>query len=324
MNPVLIVLLSLLGLLVLVFIIATVVLWQIACSRNDKTEKHFEEVLSSPFYQSCRERILDARDWLKTQNTEEVCVTSFDGLRLAATYLPCENARGTLLLFHGWRGGPITDFGYSLKLYHALGLNLLLVHQRAQGRSEGRFMTFGIRERHDVHTWVRWHTERFGKDVPLLLGGISMGASTVLMACGEPFAGDVRGVIADCGFTDPKEILTDAAHGLHLPAWLFVPAAGLLIRCFSGFRPDEYSTLTAMKTMRLPVLFAHGEADMLVPCEMSKRNFDACASTDKTLLLVPGAAHGQSFPTAPERYTEELKGLLERALGAVGAGGANE
>lgn len=318
MNVVLLVLLIVLGVLVLFYLLASFFLWRIACSRNDMTERHFETVLSSPFYRDYKKEILAARDWLLTQDTEEVFVSSFDGLKLAATWLPCGNARATLLLFHGWRGGPVADFGYSLQLYHSLGLNLLLIHERAQGRSEGKYMTFGVRERKDVHTWVRWHKERFG-EVPMLLGGISMGASTVLMACGEPFDGDVRGVFADCGFTTPKEIFTAVAHRIYLPAPLFVPAVSLLARCFSGFRAEEYSTLTAVKTMSLPVLFAHGEADTFVPCEMTERNYEACASADKTLLLVPGAKHGQSFPTAPERYTEAIRNLLDRTIGEKNA-----
>ena len=48
MNPVVIVLLIVLGVLVLFFLIASFLLWRIACSRNDATEKHFETVLSSP------------------------------------------------------------------------------------------------------------------------------------------------------------------------------------------------------------------------------------------------------------------------------------
>lgn len=315
MNVVLLVLLIVLGVLVLFYLLASFFLWRIACSRNDAMERDFERVLGTFVYRDFRDRILAARDWLQAQETEDVTVTSYDGLKLAATFLPCENARGTLLLFHGWRGGPVADFGYSLKLYHSLGLNILLVHERAQGKSEGKYMTFGVRERKDVHTWVQWHTARFGRDVPMLLAGISMGASIVLMACGEPFEGNVRGVVADCGFTSPKEILTAVAHEIRLPAWLFVPSVSLLIRCFSGFRPDEYSTLTAMEKTTLPVLFAHGEADSFVPCEMTMRNYAACASADKTLLLVPGAKHGQSFPVAPERYTEAILGLLDRTIG---------
>ena len=311
----LIIALIVLGLLLLAFLIACAMLAHFACGRNDAMESRFEQMLDTFVYRDYKSDILAARDWLLTQQTEEVCVTSFDGLKLVGIFLPCENARGTLLCFHGWRGGPIADFGYSARLYHELGLNVLLVHHRAQGKSEGKHMTFGVRERKDVHTWVRWHTERFGRDVPILLAGISMGASTVLMACGEPFDGNVRGVFADCGYTSPGEICDIVARAIRLPPRIFVPVVGLFIRITAGFWLNEYSTLTAVRKMDLPVLFAHGEADNFVPCEMTKRNYEACASADKTLLLVPGAKHGQSFPVAPERYTEAIKGLLERTIG---------
>ena len=313
------ILLIVLGALAVLYLIASAIALYVACHRNDAVQGNLELALGKSAYREYKKQILAARDWLNAQETQEVCVTSYDGLKLVGTYLPHENARGTLLLFHGWRGGPIADFGCSLQLYYGLGLNILLVHERAQGKSEGRFMTFGIRERHDVHKWVRWHTERFGKDAPVVIGGLSMGATTVLMSCGEPFEGNVRGIIADCGFTDPKEILTAVAHSVHLPAWLFVPSVGLMTRFIAGFRLNEYSTLTAMQKMTLPVIFVHGEADSFVPCEMSKQNFEACQSADKTLLLIPGAKHGQSYPVAPERCTEAISRFVDRTIGGTHA-----
>ena len=315
MNIVLIIVLIVLGLLILGFLIVCAVMAHFACGRNDTMENHCEQVLDTFVYRDYKEQILAARDWLQTQNTEAVSVVSRDGLKLAGLFLPCENARGTLLCFHGWRGGPIADFGYSVRLYRELGLNVLLVHQRAQGKSEGKHMTFGVLERRDVHTWVRWHTERFGRDLPILLAGISMGATTVLMACGEPFDGNVRGAVADCGFTSPKEICMSVSRSIHLPPKLFVPVVGLFVRMTAGFGLNDYSTLTAMEKATMPVLFVHGEADAFVPCEMTKRNYAACASADKTLLLIPDAKHGQSMPVAPERYTEAVRAFLDRTVG---------
>lgn len=315
------ILLTVLGVLLALYLIASAVGLYVACHRNDTVQGNLELALGKSAYRACKKQILAARDWLNNQKTEEVSVTSYDGLKLVGTFLPHENAQGTLLLFHGWRGGPIADFGYPLQFYYGLGLNILLVHQRAQGKSAGHFMTFGIRERRDVHEWVRWHTERFGEDAPVLIGGLSMGATTVLMSCGEPFEGNVRGVIADCGFTDPREILTSVARSVHLPAGLFVPSVGTMARFVAGFRLQEYSTLDAMRQMTLPVIFIHGEADSFVPCEMSKQNFEACQSADKTLLLIPGAKHGQSFPVAPERYTEAISRFVDRTIGGTNARG---
>lgn len=72
-----------------------------------------------------------------------------------------------------------------MPVYHDLGFNLLLVDQRAQNGSAGRYITFGVRESRDVRPWVELHNREFGPE-PVFLGGVSMGATTVLMAAGGP------------------------------------------------------------------------------------------------------------------------------------------
>ena len=308
------VVLIVLGALLLILYIGSLIAAYVALRRNDYVQNNLERALDVSAYKHYKKEILEARDWLLAQNPEEVTTFSYDNLRLVGDFLPTADARGTLLLFHGWRGGTVADFGVSLKYYLSIGLNVLLVHERAQGKSAGRFMTFGIKERHDVHTWVTWHNERFGAETPVIIGGLSMGAATVLMSCGEPFPKNVKGIIADCGYTSPHDIISAVGRSIHMPTALLVPLVGLHARTFAGFRLREYSTLDAMKKMELPILFIHGEADLFVPCEMTKRNYEVCASKDKTMLLVPDAGHGQSYPKQPERYRAAVNEFVDRVL----------
>ncbi|MBE6928184.1 MAG: alpha/beta hydrolase [Ruminococcaceae bacterium] len=302
----------LLGLFVLVFALSYLIM-RIACGRNDRYTKNFDKMLDTKIYADCKDLIVQGKQWFDTQKPQQVQTCSFDGLRLAGEFIPCENARATILMFHGWNASPETDFGAGLPYYQSLGLNLLLVHQRAQGKSEGKFMTFGVRERHDVHTWVAWHKERFG-DLPILLAGLSMGASTVLMAGGRAFDPLVKGVIADCGFTSPYEIIHSVVRSLELPAKPITALIGMQTRLFAGFGLKEYSTLEAMKTFTLPVLLVHGEDDTFVPCDMSKAAYEACTSKDKTYLCVPKATHGKSFVVQPEEYRTALRNFVSRCL----------
>lgn len=303
-----------LGAFLLLLYIGSLIAAYAAFSRNDFVQNNLEKALEISAYKYLKEDILAARDWALQQKTEEVVIYSYDGLRLVGDYLPTENARGTILLFHGWRGGTVADFGVTLQYYTGLGLNVLLVHQRAQGKSSGRFITFGIKERRDVHSWVQWHNERFGADKPVWIAGLSMGATTVLMACGEPFPENMRGVLADCGFTAPNDIISAVSRSMHVPPPLLVPLIGIHSRVFAGFGLKEYSTIDAMKQTTLPILFAHGESDAFVPCEMTKRNYAACASRDKTLLLVAEAGHGQCYPKQPERYRAAVRDFIERTI----------
>lgn len=284
-----------------------------ACLHARWLTKNVDRAIQHSSLRHYEKELTEGFRWLAAQPAETVSVTSYDGLKLVGRYLPCENARGTLLLFHGWRSLPEIDFGCALPFYKSLRLNLLLVYERAHGASDGRFITFGVRERRDVHTWAEWHNRRFGADTPLLLGGLSMGATTVLMSCGEPFPPNVRGIIADCGFTSPYEIMAKIARENHIPR-LILPFVSLQTRLFAGFGLKEYSTLTALKHCRLPLLLIHGEGDAFVPCDMSKTAYAASAAEDKTLLTVPNAGHGQSYLLEGDRYRETVTRFVDRAL----------
>lgn len=301
----------LLGLILLLFI-ASFVIFLLACMRLDGLTADLDKTVQRPVYSQCKEEIYAGRDWMETHPHEDIRITSYDGLELAGEFFPCENARGTILMVHGWRGTPVTDFGCAIMAYYRKGLNLLLVHQRTQGPSGGKFITFGVRERQDVHSWVRWHSERFGKDAPMLITGISMGATTVLMAAGQEFEANVRGIIADCGFTSPWEIIGSVIRSTRLPKYPFLPLVGVFTRLFGGFGLKEASTLEAVKNMKLPVFFAHGQEDSFVPCYMTEQAYEACGSEEKTLLIVPGAKHGTSYLVDRENYENKIRDFVDR------------
>lgn len=240
---------------------------------------------------------------------EDVEITSFDGLRLFARLLPLDNAKGTILLFHGFHSTPDADFGCAVPLLRDMGYQLLLVEERAHQRSEGKYLTFGVRERQDVLLWAREMERRMGKAHPLYLEGISMGASTVLMASALDLPASVCGIIADCGFTSPADIVAEVMKGMHVPK----PAqylAELWCRLLAHFSMWETSAPEALSKCKLPVLFIHGTADSFVPCRMTEENYAACASP-KTLVLVEGAEHGESFLIDRPRCEKALREFLK-------------
>ena len=260
--------------------------------------------------------------WLREQNTEKVEITSFDGLRLRALYLPAENARCTAILMHGYRSEFLWDFAGAYQLLHEYGCNLLVPWQRAHGESEGKVICMGIKERRDCADWARYIEARNGKELPIVLEGMSMGAATVLMATGEPLPENVRGVVADCGFGSLwREFGHVLTHRTHLPLHPILETCSLLCRLFFGFSYKAYTTGEALRGSKKPLLLIHGEADHFVPAYFSKENFEASAAEDKTLVLVPNAGHGASFLLEPERCTREVLAFYDRVTGAAQAPG---
>lgn len=248
-------------------------------------------------------------EWIRAQPMETVFIQSHDGLKLAAHYLDAHSKK-TLILLHGYRSRAYRDFSCVAEYYRSLGFNLLFVDQRAHGESEGKYICFGALERLDCVRWAEYIDRRVGGEI--FLDGISMGASTVLMAAGERLPASVRGIIADCGFTSPGAIMKKVmTTDLRIPSWPLFPMVSLLFRLRAGFDVESPSTVQAMERNRLPVLFLHGTADRFVPCAMTEEAYAACLS-EKELILVEGAGHGASYLVDEARCRSALERFLSK------------
>jgi len=245
---------------------------------------------------------------------ERVSIRSRDGLRLTGRYYQGPEGAPAAICFHGYRATGLRDFCGGARDILDMGFSLLLVDQRAQGESEGRAMTFGIREREDCHEWVRYAAERFGAERELVLYGISMGAATVLMASDSPFAGNVRAIVADCPYSSPKAIIQKVVReDLHLPAgicWLFLRLGA---RLFGRFDPEETTAAAEVKKATVPILLLHGEDDRFVPCAMSEEIAGANPLVERHTF--PGAGHGLSYMVDRPRYLALVRDMMDRTVG---------
>ena len=207
---------------------------------------------------------------LNARPYEAVSIRSFDGLRLSGRIYRARAGAPVAVLCHGYRGTPSRDFSGGAAVLLEMGLNVLLVEQRAHCSSGGHTISFGINERYDCRDWCRYAAERFGAETPILLAGISMGAATVLMASALDLPENVRGIIADCPYTAPRAIISRVGREMGLPGAAVGAAAALAARTFGRFDLDAADAAEAVRSARVPVLLIHGEADGFVPCEMSR------------------------------------------------------
>lgn len=242
---------------------------------------------------------------LRSLPCEKVSIKSFDGLTLCGKYYEYEPGAPIELMFHGYRGNAERDLCGGVQRCFALKHSALIVDQRTSGDSEGHIITFGIKEHRDCLDWIDFAVSHFGPDVKIILTGISMGASTVLIASGSQLPPNVIGILADCGFTSAKEIIKKVIRQIHLPANLLYPFVKLAAKLYGGFDLEEFSAIEEVAKCKLPVIFFHGENDDFVPCYMSHKNYDACGGT-KHIFTVPGAGHGLAYPVSPGSYLQEL------------------
>ena len=287
--------------------------YRMAFQGDPKRQAALEDIPDGKLYDRVKEEMMGNIRRLSAEPYERVSVRSHDGLTLVGKYYAGEPGAPLVLFFHGYRSTGERDASGAFQLSRQKGWHLLMVDQRAHGESGGRTITFGIRERFDCKTWAEYAARRFGPETPIFLWGISMGASTVLMASNLELPPSVRGIAADCGFESPVGIVKSTLRRRRWPMFPVYQFAALGARLFGGFRLNETSALECVKSSHLPILLIHGEEDRIVPCEMAHALRRACASP-VTLLTVPGASHGLSWCMDLAAYQGALIRFMEENL----------
>lgn len=304
-------------LLLLLIVVASYICFRLAFSVPKKAPDAIFEMPSSrqyaPYAEATGQMIRDAL----VIPYEPVTISSFDGRKLFGKYYPAAQAAESapwLILFHGYRSCAERDFCGGLPFGIAAGFHVLLVDQRAHGKSSGNCLTLGIKERYDCLSWIRYVLSRAGKDAKIVLYGISMGAATVLMSAGLSLPHNVAGIVADCGYSSPSAIIKKVLQKRHYPLFPTYALVRLGGKLFGGFDIEQASAAEAMKQCDIPVLFIHGEKDHFVPCEMSRENYKHCRSSEREILTVPGAGHGMSYMVDTEAYTHTVSAFLKKIL----------
>ena len=257
-------------------------------------------------YEVFREDMIAWTKQIRSMPHEKIEIKSYDGLTLRGTYYEYAPDATVELLFHGYRGNAERDLCGGIERCFALGRSVIIIDQRAGGRSDGHVITFGVRESRDCRTWIDYAVERFGKDRKIIIGGVSMGAATVMMAAGEDLPDNVVCVMADCGYSSTKEIIVKVIRQIRLPVFPFYPLIRLGGMLWGRFDIEKGSPMEAVKRARVPIIFIHGDTDDFVPCYMSEQLYDACRS-QKKLVKIKDAGHGLAFPVDRWGYVEALR-----------------
>ena len=290
-----------LGLFALISFIGTYVIFKKAFGRSDISPSE-----TDPIYAPYRKMMAEGKEYFFSLDPQEVWIKSHDNLNLCAMFYENPNSRGTVIFMHGYHGNPFTDFGPVLKHFCDMGFSLLLPYQRVHGKSEGEYITFGVKESKDCLYWAKYVADKYpGR--PIALHGISMGGATVGMASSlKDLPKEVKLIANDCGFTSPDAIISSVRKSVKLPYFPVQIILRLYAKVFAGFSLTENDAAKSYEKSKIPALFIHGENDDFVPYHMGVENHKKSNASDKMLISVKGAGHALSYITEPERVTGEL------------------
>ncbi len=239
-------------------------------------------------------------------SAQKVTIKNTEGITLTGHLLKVQHPKRIVIAVHGWRSSWQHDFREQCPMLEQLHCDVLYIDQQAHGLSEGKYIGFGVNERFDCLKWLEFIESQNTKRLPIYLFGVSMGATTVMLASELIGHGRVNGIIADCGFTSAGDIWRYAiAMKSKYGNKSFYRMSDRICLRKAGYRGDTRSTLQALKNTDIPFLFFHGDDDSFVPAQMSKQNYNSCVSP-KRLVIVPHAKHARSCLTDPQLYKTEV------------------
>lgn len=235
-----------------------------------------------------------SKEKLKQYAHEDIFITSQDGLKLHGTFFPLEGSKKVVICFHGYTSEGLNDYSTLALFYRSHGFNLMIVDERAHGRSEGTYIGFGCLDRKDAVLWIEEMIKYLGKEAEILLHGDSMGGATVLMTAGLLLPSQVKAIVSDCAFTSAWEVFQSVLkNSYHLPAFPILHTANEMVKKKAGYGLKDCNAKEEVAKTKLPILFLHGKADTFVPCSMAQELYHACTGPKK-LVLIEGAGHVES------------------------------
>jgi len=222
---------------------------------------------------------------------EEVKLTTSDGVSLNGWYLPQPGSKRTLLFFHG-NAGNISHRGDSLRIFHRLGLNVLIIDYRGYGKSEGSPSEEGFYR--DAEAAWRYLTEV--RKVPaekIVLFGRSLGGAVAARLAEKK---EPAGLILESTFTSAAEMART----------VFPVLSRLTLLRY------EFDSLQALPSIHAPVLVIHSPDDEIIPYALGEKLYQA-ADKPKRFLRLKGDHNGGFLQSQPA-YEQALHDFLAEAV----------
>ena len=256
-----------------------------------------------------RKEIVDDIEWFN-KNHEEVSIKSSDGLLLKGYLINNKKNNNWVIVAHGFTSDHIYMVNRAQK-FNELNYNILLLDMRGHGKSEGKYITMGIKDSDDIKLWSEYLVKE-KKANKIVLFGISMGAAAVMMSLDNGLPKEVKSAIEDCGYTGVYEEYKYQLKNLfHLPAFPFLDICNLYARVLAKYDFKKDTSIGSLANSDIPLLLIHGTKDTFVPYYMLEELVKNCKSK-KEVFVVEGANHTEAQYLDYENYWKTVENFINK------------
>lgn len=254
---------------------------------------------------------------LKNYKTDELMIQSSNNYKLESLFITSNiKTKNTIIIVHGIG----SNYYEMLKIaygYLDKGYNVLIYNQRNTGNSGGDNYTFGLYERYDLDSIVKFVKNKF-PDGKLGIHGFSMGGGTAAMHTAINSENkEVDFYILDSPYSEMKDAIRMGVLEKHIPNILvnYVVTCGDLYNKFkSGFWYSDVEPYKAIEKSNVPILFIHGTKDTVCNYQNSQKMYDLVKHNKKELWIIEGVEHVSGYDSDSRAYFNRIFKFIDSSI----------
>lgn len=195
---------------------------------------------------------------------------------------------------------------YFAEPYKQAGMNVLVIDQRAHGKSDGKYNTIGVKEHTDLLEWVRYIGKQYGiREV--WFHGICIGSASAILAVTEADCPDiVKGIVLEGCFVSFRETFKQHMIYIKRPVIPVCDEVMLKIKHQAGGDVYRYAPIRYIGQVKVPILFLFGKEDVFSIPEKSQLLYDTCGSEKKELVWFEQGPHSHLRQYNMEKYDQAI------------------
>jgi len=265
-------------------------------------------------------RHINFRDILKAEDfgleSRHFFVKTDDGLKISVYEVSIENPNAVIICLAGINHPSATAYLGHARHFREMGFATFFFDMRAHGESDGDVICMGYREHLDTKAVVKYiKSKKEYKDIPLVVMGLSLGASTAIISAGE--MPEIDGIISLSAFSSWEDIFCDKMNAFSPEFFTRLEKPLVAWSAKVKYKVDirKFSPVNSIKKLGTrPALLMHSIGDKEVPFENFLRLMENAPAHVETFVR-EGDLHSviQSNFTFPELDTDYIA-VLTRFL----------
>lgn len=253
------------------------------------------------------------REELLSKDSEKLEIKSDNNNELIGyLFKQGKNNKKLMILVHGWHTDAFMNVSRFGKMYFEdNSYDILIVYNEAHYPSGGDVIGFGVTDSNNLVKWVNYINELYPNKYDIYLHGVSMGASSCLFSFKHQLPSNIKGIIVDSGFNNVYEELKYSAKARYGRSFnLILKMIRVRIKRKLKYDIVKENVLDVINNYQIPILFIHGDKDLVVPMKMTIDTFNAYKGLKK-LYIAKDAGHIYSYSVDPSKYKEEVYKFIE-------------